>query len=64
MNKPIIEASCVVDGVEYHAQTPTVDYRCTGCAAEARPLAFCCELGPCQAVERQDRSSVIWVRAQ
>ncbi len=64
MNKPIIEASCVVDGVEYHAQTSPVRGECTGCVAHARPFAFCCALGPCRAVTRQDGSSIVWVRAQ
>lgn len=65
MNKPIIEASCVVDGVEYHAKSAR---GCNGCAAEATTKDFthelCGFLGPCAKEIRADRTNIVWVRAE
>jgi hypothetical protein len=62
VNKLIIEASCEVDGVEYHAVSAPVPGECTGCAAEER--GPCLSLDPCSKLGRADRSHVIWVRAE
>jgi hypothetical protein len=62
MNKLIIEASCEVDGVEYHAVSAPKPGACTGCAAEER--GPCLRLDPCTVGSRSDRSGVIWVRAE
>ena len=66
MNKPIIEASCVVDDVEYHAvsaEQTRIGPVCAGCVAEGTDL--CRKLaGNCGDTSRADRSDVIWVRAQ
>ena len=61
MNKLIIEASCEVDGVEYHAESRGPQQLCFGCSRyeEDEPC-----LPQCGAVERADRSDVIWVRAE
>lgn len=60
MNKPLIEASCVVDDVEYHAETKP-DGKCQGCAGYTN--ALCPELGECMSDDRADRSTIIWVKA-
>jgi hypothetical protein len=65
MNKPIIEATCVVDGVEYHAETrpfPGMWARCTGCAGKD-DTDTCWDSGPCSEDDRADRSDIIWVPA-
>jgi hypothetical protein len=63
MNKLIIEASCEVDGVEYHAETSGPEGGCVGCAGDSDRGRICLRLGPCGDT-RQDRSSIIWVRAE
>lgn len=63
MNKPIIEASCEVDGVEYHAVSAR---GCEGCAAKDTDTTpgLCRRLGECGAAARQDRTNIVWVRAE
>lgn len=63
MNKPIIEASCVVDGVEYHAVSGR---GCDGCAADSDSAGhvLCGKLGPCQDLTREDSTNIVWVRAE
>jgi len=62
MNKLLIEASCEVDGVEYHAKAATDT--CEGCAFEDAAIRECLAAGPCTHLGRADRSRVIWVRAE
>lgn len=61
MNKPIIEASCEVDGVEYHAVSAR---GCEGCAAKDTTPGLCRSLGGCGEAVRQDRTNIVWVRAE
>jgi hypothetical protein len=64
VNKLIIEASCEVDGVEYHAVSDReIDKpSCDGCAGLGTGLCF--KLGACTPGSRFDSSNVIWVRAE
>lgn len=61
MNKPIIEAACLVEGVEYHALS-TSAVNCDGCGFREAAQG-CLQAGPCVAATRSDRTDVIWVRA-
>jgi hypothetical protein len=65
VNKLIIEASCEVDGVEYHAVTAPSN-KCDGCVAYSPRVdpALCGGLSPCVDEYRADRSTVVWVRAE
>lgn len=60
MNKPLIEASCVVDDVEYYAETKP-DGLCQGCVGYGTSL--CSKLGNCMGYNRADHSTIIWVKA-
>lgn len=66
------DARRTLDGVEYHAVTSaglcthTVGHRHQRCALYS-PTAFStesCVAAPCMAYTRNDRTSVIWVRAE
>lgn len=67
MNKFLNEASCEVDGNEYHAVTaplrPSGAPMCAGCVGKTVG-GPCLSLGPCTRADRADRSAVIWVAAE